>query len=105
MNANETDLLLLAAQSYDSPDLLELSRLNIFNIYLNYYGKQKAFAYLQRLYELNMSGVNLKLSIKILAYLFGLTWFLTSPIYRFIAQTSLDSSRWINLHLFYQPAE
>lgn len=110
MNINATDPILVALQSQESADILELCRIFVLNVYIKTYGKIKIFTSLQRAYEeqynrgfkrrvelkqeegnIQASYITLqldsklKLALNVLVCLFLLTWFLKSPLYRFIA--------------------
>lgn len=110
MDINATDPILVALQSQESADILELCRIFVLNVYIKTYGKIKIFTSLQRAYEeqynrgfkrrvelkqeegnIQASYITLqldsklKLALNVLVCLFLLTWFLKSPLYRFIA--------------------
>lgn len=110
MDMNATDPISIALQSQESADILELCRIFVLNVYMKTYGKIKVFTFLQRSYEEQYNrgfktkveskqekgnihtsyttlqlDSKLKLSLNVLVCLFLLTWFLRSPLYRFIA--------------------
>lgn len=51
MDLNATDPVLLAMQTHESADILELCRIFLLNVYLRRYGKIKVFTFLQRAYD------------------------------------------------------
>lgn len=82
---NATDPLLFASQRYDSADIIELCMLFLQNVYLKNYGRTRLFVVLQAEHERH--HLNARFSIRLLAILLTITWFLQSPIYEFIARS------------------
>lgn len=100
INAFE-DPILLAAQTNnnnnnESAELIELNRFYVLNFYLRLRGKLKLFLSLEKEYEFKFYLEHLKLSSQFLLFIFLITCFLRSPLYKLLALIYLTMIRLIN---------
>lgn len=93
MDLNASDPIVIASQC-NSSDILELCRLFIMDVYIKHIGHNKAFALMRRDYEAKF--LDWYDSIRLLIFLFALTWVLKSRVYTIVARLAIvvfDRSR------------